>query len=173
MKRLYFLCPDLAQASAVVACFQGAGIDDDYLHVVGKDHHALQAAHLHAASDLDTTRLREGLDTGLVAGGSLGLLAGLAAVVVNPFGIAVGGGTVLALSLAGMGFGGWFGSMVGSRRPDIEVHDFEEAINAGQLLVMADVPAERLPEFYRIIKSFQPNAEVHCVHLDHDHELAA
>ncbi len=173
MKRLYFLCSNLIEATGVVEGFRAEGLEDDCIHVVGRDHHMLEEAKLHEATTVETTRLREGLDAGLVAGGSIGLLAGLAVIVTGPFGIALGGGTLLTSSLAGMGLGGWLGSLLGERRPDTDVRRYQAAIEEGQILVMADVRAERLPTFYQIIKRHCPNALVESFHLTHDHEVAA
>ena len=63
-------------------------------------------------------------------------------------------------TLAGAGVGAWAGSMIGVSTANSRVKQFEEAIEAGQLLVLADVPKKRVAEIEARIKAHLPEVDV-------------
>ena len=50
--------------------------------------------------------------------------------------------------------------MIGISVPSSRLTDFEEAIKAGSLLMMVDVPKTRVEEITALIKQHHPEAEV-------------
>jgi len=173
MKRLIFLAPSMEQAKTVVAGLHQLSVDDEQIHVLAKDHDLLQKEHLHEATELETTELEQDMDWGMVAGGTMGLLAGLAVTGMGPFGLILGGGSALAGSLLGVGLGGWLGAMIGESTPTAAVEKYEHAIDSGQLLMMVDVDAEQMPPAWKLIRETCPQALVEANHLTHDHQLVA
>ncbi|MBY4676283.1 hypothetical protein [Marinobacterium arenosum] len=173
MKRLIFLAPSLGQAETVVEGLRALDIDDNWMHIVAKDHHMLEQAHLHEATDLETTEMATDLDWGMVAGGTLGMLAGLSAIGLGPLGLVLGGGTVLAGSLLGIGLGGWLGKMIGEQTPRAELEKYSHAIEQGQLLMMIDIPELKLPAVFRLIREHCPQALIESATLTHDRQIAA
>lgn len=173
MKRLVFLAPTLEQAQMVVTDLREMGIEDEKMHVVAKDHKMLQDANMHEATELETSELENDMDWGMVSGGTVGMLAGLAVLGSAPFGLVLGGGTLLTMSLLGIGFGGWLGKMIGEGTPNAMIEKYEHALDDGEIVMMVDVPAERLPEFHQMIKSHCPKALIESVHIFHDDPLAA
>jgi hypothetical protein len=97
---------------------------------------------------------------GLAVGGTAGALAGLVAVVLPPASTVIAGGIVLGSALAGAGVGAWAGSLIGVSAASSRIKQFEQAIEAGQLLVLADVPKARVEEIEARIKNHLPTVEI-------------
>ncbi len=63
-------------------------------------------------------------------------------------------------TLVGAGVGAWAGSMIGVSTGNSRIKQFEAAIEAGQLLVLADVPTNRVEEIEARIKAHLPQVEI-------------
>jgi len=108
----------------------------------------------------DLTDLLPALARGTAAGGATGMLAGLAAMAFPPAGLTIAGGAVVAMALAGAGFGAWMSTMVGVDLPNTRIEKFEAAIAKGELLMMVDVPRERVEEIEELVRSHHPEVDV-------------
>ena len=65
-------------------------------------------------------------------GGATGLLAGLAAAVIAPAGVAVGGAAMLlGTTVAGVSYGAFVSALVGSSVPNSQLREFEELLEKG------------------------------------------
>ena len=159
MRRLYFLLPTIESAKNTVDELLLARVDERHIHIAAKDHHALQVAHLPEAGLLQESDFVPAVERGLAIGGATGILAGLAALTL-PVGLALGGGAILGIGLAGAGAGAWISSMIGISAPNSRLKEFENAIEQGQLLMMVDVPKERMKEITNLIKKHHPEAEL-------------
>jgi hypothetical protein len=93
---------------------------------------------------------------GVSVGGMVGLLAGLTAVAFPPLGMVLGGGTVLASTLAAAGFGGFASGLAGAAFTNSRLNEFKDEIEAGQLLVMADLPDSHVEEIEDAIRLADP-----------------
>ena len=93
-------------------------------------------------------------------GGSTGMLAGLVAIVLPPASTVIAGGILLATTLAGAGVGAWLSGMVGMSVGNRRTKEFEEAIEAGHLLLLADVPTDRVDEIEKRVKQHLPTVEI-------------
>lgn len=80
-----------------------------------------------------------------------------------PGGLTIGGGAILACMAAGAGVGSWMGSMVALDIPNSRHRDFQEAVEEGELLMLVDVPKERVDEIERLILEHHPEAELERV----------
>lgn len=160
MKRLYFLLPDLATASAVVDELLLARIEERRIHIAAKDHHPLKQANLPEANLLQESDFIPAVEKGLAVGGGTGILAGLAAMSFPPAGLIIGGGAVLGLGLLGAGFGAWMSGMIGVDVDNTQLKDFQQAIEQGQLLLMVDVDKERVHEIEEVLKKHHPAIDV-------------
>ncbi len=130
------------------------------VHIAAKDHHALEEKNLPEANLLQESDFVPALERGLAVGGATGLFAGIVAVSFPPAGLILGGGAILALSLAGAGVGAWISSMIGSDVPNSQLKEFQASIDAGQLLFMIDVPKVRVDEISELVKKHHPEAEI-------------
>ena len=100
------------------------------------------------------------LARGTAAGGVTGVLAGLVAMAFPPAGLTIAGGAVVCMTLASMGFGAWAATMIGVGIPNTRLRRFEHAIEEGELLMMVDVPKDRVEEIEALVKSHHPEADV-------------
>jgi hypothetical protein len=156
MKRIYFLVPDIETTRAIVDELLLARVEEKHIHVLAKRDTPLE--HLPEATFLQKTDFIPALEQGMAVGGVTGMLAGLAAVAL-PTGLVLGGGAVLALSLAGAGLGAWWSSLIGASVGNRRTKDYQDAIERGELLVMVDVPKDRVEEIEELIRKHHPEAE--------------
>jgi hypothetical protein len=141
MRRLYFLVPDAETGKKVVDELLLAHIEWKHIHVVAKRGTPLE--------DLPAVPI----------GGATGVLCGLVALAVEPALLVAGGALLLASSLAGVGIGVYMGGMIGLNVGSTRLKAFQEAIERGELLVIADVPTGRVDEITGRIKKAYPQAE--------------
>jgi hypothetical protein len=161
MKRLYFLVPDVGSAKTIVDQLLLARIEERHMHVLAKRGTPLET--LPEASLLQKTDFIPATQRGLAMGGAVGTLAGLVAIALPPAGTVVAGGIILASALAGAGVGAWLSGMVGMNVGNTRLKRFEGAIEDGHLLMMIDVPRERVEEITRIVKQQHPEADIEGV----------
>lgn len=155
MKRIYFLVPNLELARKIVDELLLARIEERHIHVLAKRGTPLED--LPEASFLQKTDFIPAMERGLALGGATGLLAGLAAMAFPH--IVIGGGAILAITLAGAGVGSWVASMVGMNVGNTQLKPFEEAIEKGEILMLVDVPKPRVDEISKLIQKHHPNVE--------------
>lgn len=156
MRRLYFLVPDIATTKKIVDELLLARVEERHIHVLAKRGTPLED--VPEATFLQKTDFVPALEQGLALGGATGLLAGLAAVAL-PAGLVLGGGAVLGISLLGAGLGAWWSAMVGAGIGNRRLKHYEDAIEGGEILVMVDVPRDRLAAIEERIKKHHPEAE--------------
>ncbi|MDO8893863.1 MAG: DUF1269 domain-containing protein [Nitrosomonas sp.] len=158
MRRIYFLVPDIATTKRIVDDLLMAKIEERHLHVLAKRGTPLED--LPEANLLQKSDFIPAVQQGMALGGTTGLLAGLVAVVLPPASTVIAGGILLATTLAGAGVGAWLSGMVGMSIGNRRTKEFEEAIEAGHLLLLADVPADRVLEIERRVKQHLPEVEI-------------
>ncbi|MGZ8217723.1 DUF1269 domain-containing protein [Methylomagnum sp.] len=156
MKRIHFLVPNIETTHQIVAELLLAGVEERHVHVLAKRDTPLE--NLPEATFLQKTDFLPALEQGAAIGGMTGMMAGLVAVAL-PTGLVLGGGAVLAISLAGAGLGAWWSSLIGASVGNRRVRDYEAALERGELLVMVDTPKERVEEVEALVKRHHPEAE--------------
>lgn len=156
MRRIYFLVPNLDITRKIVDELRRERVEDRNIHVLARRNMPLDD--LPEASVLEKTDFLPALEQGVALGGATGLLAGLVAVAL-PTGLVVGGGAVLGVALAGAGIGGWLSGMVGMNVGNRRVAQFQDEIEKGRIMVMVDVPRDRVEEFEAIVRKHHPEAE--------------
>jgi len=158
MRRIYFLVPDIATTKRIVDDLLMAKIEERHLHVLAKRGTPLED--LPEANLLQKSDFIPAVQQGMALGGTTGLLAGLVAVVLPPASTVIAGGILLATTLAGAGVGAWLSGMVGMSIGNRRTKEFEEAIEAGHLLLLADVPTDRVLEIEGRVKQHLPEVEI-------------
>ncbi|HGL6719271.1 DUF1269 domain-containing protein [Burkholderia contaminans] len=158
MRRLYFLVPDTQMAKAIVDDLLRARITWRHIHVLAD--HSVTLDQLPEASLLQSSDVVHALERGVALGGAAGALIGLVALVFPPAELVIAGGAVVGLTLAGAGFGAWSAAMIGIAEPNARLQRFREAIQAGQILIMADVPALREQEIEEMVAQHFPKADL-------------
>lgn len=157
MRRLYFLVPDTAVGKMVVDELLLAHIEWKHIHVVAKRGTPLED--MPEAGYLQKSDIIPAMQRAVPIGGATGFLCGLAAIVLAPHLVVAGGGVLLATSLAGVGIGAYLGGMVGLNVENTRHKAFHDAIDRGELLIIADVPRGRVEEITARIKKAHPEAE--------------
>jgi uncharacterized membrane protein len=168
MKRLYFLVPDIDNATRIVTALKEMGIVDEGMHVIVKDlekQQKLEMTQILEAGVLETTDLLNALVRGTIAGGIVGLVAGIILVKFPPQEFVLGIGTVIGLILFGMIFGAWSSSLVGISIPNATVQKFERAVEAGGIMMLVDVPKMKEEEIMHFMKTYHPETTVHGLQL--------
>lgn len=156
MRRLYFLSPHIQSAKQIVDDLLLARISDHHIHIIGKDESEIIKANLPSASLLEKTDVVPAFERGLVVGIAMGLAGGLVGASFSPLGLEFDGATILGLTLAGAVFGAWVSGMIGVSLHSSRLKEFEKPIEAGQLLLIVDVPKKRVEEISRLVKQQHP-----------------
>ena len=158
-RRLYFLLPDIGRARQILDELLLARIEERHIHVLAREGTPMTG--LPSATMLQRSDVLHGLEMGLAVGGATGILAGLTAVLFPPTGLELGGGTVLALALAGAGIGAWAAGMIGTDVPNSQLKKFEPAIQRGDVLLMVDVRLGDVERISEMIHRYHPEASDH------------
>ena len=164
-RRLYFVLPDVDTAQQVERDLLLAKIEDRHMHFLGK--RGTDLKDLPEASLGQKTDLFHGMRVGLVAGGATGTCVGF---ILYQFpsliGVSLDVGIVAILALVGAIFGAWVSSMIGSSTPNVRLREYEKTMEEGHILLMVDVPKERVDEVREIIRSHHPEVEDHGLDPD-------
>jgi hypothetical protein len=160
MRRLYFLIPNIDSAKTIVDELLLARVEARHIHIAAADHHALTAANLPEASLLQESDFVPAVERGVAIGGATGVLAGIAAVTIPGAALALGGGAILGIGLAGAGVGAWVSGMIGISAPSSRLKEFEAAIEKGELLMMVDVAKARVEEITDLVRQHHPEAHI-------------
>jgi hypothetical protein len=158
MRRIYFLVPDVTTTKRIVDELLLARIEERHIHVIAKSGTPMEdlpEANLFQKSDFIPA-----VERGLALGGSTGILAGLVAITLPATAPILAGGIVLMATLSGAGIGAWAGGMIGVSVGNTKIKQFENAIEAGQLLLLADVPKSRVDEIEAGIKQHLPQVKI-------------
>ena len=155
MRRLYFLLPDLDVTHKVVDELLLARIEERHIHVIAKEGTPLKD--LPEASLIQKSDFIPAVERGVAMGGATGIAAGLVAIALP--GVVIAGGALLAMGLAGAGMGAWLGGMIGMDVDNTHIKQFESAIQAGQILVLVDVPKNRVDDIQKSVKKHHSDAD--------------
>lgn len=160
MKRLCFLSPDYGHATAIVADLKADGINERQIYAVARSGRSLGDLPDGGPEDND---FLPAFKRGVALGGATGMFAGLFAVAFPPVGIVVGGAGVLLIGMMGASLGGMLTGIAGASYPSSRLQAFEQDIEAGKILVMVDVPNERVEHINELIRRLEPTVEVEGV----------
>ncbi len=160
MIRLYFLAPTIESMQSIVSECKSMGVKERHIHIVGKNHDAIQMADLPEATLMQSSDFVPAVERGMALGGGAGLLAGIIAVTFPPAELILGGGAILGLSLFGAGFGAWVSGMIGVSVPNSHLRRFEEALERGEFLLLLDVSKEDEEKFRNMVLRHHPEAHI-------------
>lgn len=128
---------DLDMTRAAMQAARDAGVGEESLMLIARSDIELESiSNEHKQADSDFVH---GAMKGVAAGGTTGLLLGLAAVVLTPIGWTLAGAGIAAL--AGAAVGGMASSIFGSALPDPVRQKFDAEIKAGRILLVVDSEA--------------------------------
>lgn len=158
MRRVYFLLPTPQRARAIVGELLVQRIEWRHMHVIANENVSIDG--LPQASLAQSSDLLASLVRGTAVGCATGLLVALIALVVPPEDLRIASGTVMILTLSGAGFGAWVAAMIGVEMPNSRLKRFEEGLLRGELLIMIDVPKERVEEIEQVIELYDVQTQI-------------
>jgi hypothetical protein len=155
MRRIYFLAPDIKITHSIVNELRAEGIADNHLHILAKRDTPL--GDLPEASEFQKTDFIPAVERGAALGATAGLLAGL--VGLRFAGFAIAGGPVLGILFYGATIGAMMSGLAGLEVGNSRVKEYADAIENGQLLVMVDIPKDRIDAISQVIIKHHPAAK--------------
>ena len=152
-RRIYFLFADAAQTKSAVNQLLVKRVDIKHMHVVANDKQDLSG--LPEASMLQKNDIRHSLILGGLIGAFLGIGAAIAFhhALYMPY-----GPLALLITLVGIIFGAWASSMIGMTTPNTELKSYQQDIDNGKFLLIADVEKERVEEIESLIRKLHPGS---------------
>lgn len=155
--RLYIVLPDIGSARQIERELLLAKIEDRNMHFLAKRGTNLED--LPEATFFQKTDLVHGVEVGLVCGAIIGALFGFWWLYTPTLGPDIGMAKVLIGVLGGAFFGIWASGLIAVSTPNSRLRDFEKTLEEGHVLLMADVPRNRVEEIRQLIHSRYPRAE--------------
>jgi len=156
-RRLYFLLPNVNRAKNIFNHLLLARIDDNHIHFLARD--GLDLKDLPEATLGQKSDLWHGVELGIFVGGLTGFFAGLFIFKYTDSMTGFGVSIVPFLSILGALFGCWASSLVSLGVPNTQLKRFRGAIDRGKILVMVDVPKERVDEIKKLMHKQNPEAK--------------
>lgn len=136
MKRYIYAFDSLDPARAAVTRLRQSGVEEKCISLIANSNIQMEQIpdrYLDASTDFVPA-----VERGVAIGGITGLVAGLISMVIPPFGIALGGGALLAFAAGGALVGAWSASLAGASVPDNVRRQFEDEIEKGRILLVVD-----------------------------------
>ena len=160
-RRLYFVLPDVDIALQVERDLLLARVNDNHMHFMGK--RGTNMKDLPEATALQKSDVIHGIQVGMFSGALGGATVGTIIYMLRDFiGMQIMPGIILLFFLIGSVLGVWIsGFLIGSSTPNAALREFEHSMDEGHVLLMLDVPVERVDEIRRIVKQHHPEAEDH------------
>jgi hypothetical protein len=158
-RRLYFVVPDLGSAIRTANDLLLARIEDGHMHFLAK--RGMSLSKLHEANFFQKTDLWHSMRLGFMLGGVVGLVAGVYIYLTPPEGTQLQLITVLIATVVGAIFGAWAASMIGISTPNVSLKRFEAELKDGHVLLMVDVPKDRVEEIQELVHRSHPEASDH------------
>jgi hypothetical protein len=155
MRRIYFLVPDIGTTHKIVNELRAEGLEDRNMHILAKRDTPL--GDLPEAGVTIKTDFIPAVERGAALGGSVGLLAGL--IGLRFAGFAIAGGAVLGILIASATIASIAAGLIGMGQGNTRLKKYEQAIEEGELLLLLDVPKDRIEEISKSIIKHHPEAE--------------
>ncbi|MPZ45222.1 MAG: DUF1269 domain-containing protein [Betaproteobacteria bacterium] len=156
-RRLFFTLPDIPTARTILDELLLARIDERHIHFLGQ--RDTLPPELPEASFLQKTDFLHALRTGAMVGAAAGVAGGAVMWLYPPQSMVIEPSLALIAGIVGALLGAWFSSMVGSSVPNSSLRSFQDAIEAGKVLLMVDVPFARVEQVHELVASHHPEAE--------------
>jgi hypothetical protein len=156
-RRLIYVLPDVTNARRMMDDLLLARIEERHIHFLANP--GVSMAGLHEANLLQKSDVVHGAQSGLLLGAGLGCAAGVAVAIAfqTPGGLPLV--IVLIATVLGALFGVWVSTMIGSSVPNTRLKPYEHALEAGNVLLLVDVPHHRVDELRERLGAIHPEAE--------------
>ncbi len=162
MARLYFTLPTIESASAIADELRSLGITDGHIHLLSRDDHAAQQAHIHRANAFHVSdawhMAKQGAVAGLLCGLGVVLLAGTESAINDGFirsiTAIVQGGAIGAVAGTALCF------LIGVGRNESKIEQHEADIEDGRQMLLVDVPKKYQNKVIEKIRRHHKEAEI-------------
>ncbi len=161
MRRMYFLARSTDSARRITDELLLGRIIEPHIHILTHTDHLPDELPEEATSDESDfmPALFKGLGVGALTGLAVGILIaimpyfgiGAAALIQTPF--------LAIVAIFGALMGAFAAAIVGVSVVNPSLERFEKALDEGRILVMADVPRDRVDELAARIQQVEPQAE--------------
>lgn len=156
-RKLYFTLPNMKTAHQMMDKMLLARIEERNIHFLARSDVSLEG--LPEANVLEKTDSLHGVGAGALIGGVSGIMGGLlVAVFPSLVAIPTGGDpplqalAILAIGLAGAGFGAWWSGMIASAIPNSSLKKYEDQIAQGAVLMIVNVPYHRVRDIRTLVQ---------------------
>jgi len=154
--RLYFIIPTVKTAQEIEKELLLSRIDSSRMHFLAKENTDLKG--LPECNFLQKSDIVHGMEMGVIAGGIAGALAGVAAMLFLNISSSMAG-IVGLIAMFGAVFGAWISGMIGTNIPNTRLKKFKADLDEGHVLLMLDVPRERITEVKDVVKKHHPDTD--------------
>lgn len=160
-RRLYFVLPDTKTAHLVEKGLLLAHVDSKHIHFMAKDESGFRD--LPTASFTQRTDILPSMWHGLFFGGLTGTVAGCVVYFMPEVRSLLGMGSIMLLGIVGGVLGIWMAGMIGVSLPNSQLKRFEKTLQEGHVLLMVDVPKDRVGEISDLINKHNGDVETYGV----------
>ena len=161
MRRLYFLTRSTDSARRITDELLLGRIAETNIHILTHTDHRPDALPEEATGD--ESDFWPALFKGLGLGGLTGLILGVVVALIPFFGIGTAALTstpfLAVTTVFGALMGAFAAAIVGVSVINPSLERFEKALDDGRILVMADVPRDRVDELAQRVRQAEPDAE--------------
>lgn len=162
MVRLYFTLPTIESASEIADELRSLGVTDAHIHLLSRDDHAAQKAHIHRANAFHVSDAWHMAKQGAVGG----LLCGLGVVLLASAESSIGNGVTSSITaiIQGGAIGAIAGMalcfLIGVGRNESKIEQHEVDIEDGQQMLLVDVPKKYQKTVIEKIRRHHNEAEI-------------
>ncbi|MCG6976819.1 MAG: hypothetical protein LJE56_10540 [Acidiferrobacterales bacterium] len=154
--RLYFLLPDVKHAQSTMRHLLLARIEERHVHVLAKD--GTDIKDLPPATLGQKSDFYHAMALGIIVGGITGIAGGMTVYLFPPEGMNITLSVVALFAMLGSIFGVWTSGLIGTDVPNTQLARFHRPIEKGKILMMVDVPRDKVGEIRSIMKKQHPEA---------------
>lgn len=164
-RRLFFMLPNVDSARQLRDELNGAQIASKYQHFYAKE--GILTSDLPIANVLQKTDMVHSAEIGMGIGGIAGLMAGGLWLIFPPESWTMRLAALLVSVLVGSLYGGWASARAAANIPSLALERFAAELDAGHILLMLDVPFNRVNEVQQMVQQRHPDYQFGGV----DHHL--
>lgn len=142
MFRGYFLIKHLEPLKQTIDELEKAEVGHNRIHVMAKHPHVLENEGILATTPWEDTDIMPSGYHGAWRGFWVGLIAGFLFASSDPFGIDIGLGAWLFVTVLCTGFGAWLGGLLGLSQVQHDLRPYVSKVKNGYFLMLVDVDRE-------------------------------
>jgi hypothetical protein len=133
-----------------------ARIEERHVHVLAKD--GTDIKDLPPATLGQKSDFYHAMALGIIVGGITGIAGGMTVYLFPPEGMNITLSVVALFAMLGSIFGVWTSGLIGTDVPNTQLARFHRPIEKGKILMMVDVPRDKVGEIRSIMKKQHPEA---------------